>query len=599
MSEVQEVVAEGRVTSRLPKIGIRPALDGRDSARQALEGQTMAMARAVAGFLSTRLRHANGSLVECVIADTCVGGLLDSALAADKFAREGVGLTITVSPTWCYASEVMDMNPLLPKAVWGFNGSDWPGAVYLASALSAHAQKGLPAFGIYGQDVQDAGDLAIPVDVGEKLLRFARAGLAVAALRGKTYLSLGGVCMGMAGSIVDHDFFESYLDMRVKTVDMSELGRRMESRVYDLDEFERARRWVRQNCQEGPDPNPPAARRDRAQQDRDWDDVVRMAMIVRDMMVGNQRLARMGHNEEAQGNHAILAGFQGQRHWTDHRPNGDFLETMLNTSFDWDGPREPYVVTTENDSLNGVAMLFGHLLTAAASVFADVRTYWSPAAVRRIMGCELRGRAEGGFIHLINSGSASLDATGQALIDGKPAMKPFWSITAEDIQRCLAATTWYPALTSNFLGGGFSAHFLTPGNMPVTLSRVNLVKGAGPVLQVVEGYTVDLPDEVFSAIDRRTSPTWPTHWFVPNLTGREPFTDVYSVMAAWGANHGALSYGHVGADLITLASILRMPVSLHNVSSREVFRPHVWSAFGTADPEAADFRACAHFGPLY
>ncbi len=589
-----------RLIGRLPKVGIRPAIDGRRrGVRESLEGQTMAMAQAVAQLLSENLRHANGLPVECVIADTCIGGVAEAAQTAAKFEREGVGVSITVTPCWCYGAETMDMDPLIPKAVWGFNGTERPGAVYLAAVLAAHNQKGLPAFSIYGRDVQDAGDRSIPPDVREKLIQFARAGLAVATMRGKSYLAMGGVSMGIAGSIVDTEFFESYLGMRVEMIDMSEFVRRMEEGIYDKEEYARALAWVKANCREGKDYNSPEEQRSRSQKDRDWETVVKMAIIARDLMVGNPRLAEMGFGEEALGHNAILSGFQGQRQWTDHFPNGDFMEAILNSSFDWNGIRQPYLVATENDSLNGVVMLFGHLLTNTAQVFADVRTYWSPEAVKRVTGYELTGRAAGGIIHLINSGAAALDGTGLQRINGQPAIKPFWEITPEEAAACLDATTWYPARVGYFRGGGFSSGFRTVGGMPVTMARVNLIKGLGPVLQIAEGWTVDLPDEVHHILNERTDPTWPTTWFAPNLTGSGPFKDVYSVMYNWGANHGAFSYGHIGAELITLASMLRIPVAMHNVPEERIFRPSVWGAFGAMDPQGADFRACAAFGPLY
>jgi L-fucose isomerase len=583
-----------------PKVGIRPTIDGRrKGVRESLEDTTMSLAKAVANFLTANLRNPSGEPVECVIADTCIGGVTEAAQTAEKFARLGVGLSITVTPCWCYGSETMDMDPVIPKAVWGFNGTERPGAVYLAAVLAAHNQKGLPAFSIYGHDVQDIGDTAIPADVQEKLLRFARAGLAVAALRGKSYLSLGSVSMGIAGSIVDQSFFESYLGMRIEAVDMTELVRRMDEGIYDPEEYARALAWTEANCKEGPEHNPPARQRTPLQKDKDWETVVKMAMIGRDLMVGNSRLVELGFSEEALGHNAILGGFQGQRQWTDHFPNGDFMEAILNSSFDWNGTRQAFVFATENDSLNGASMLFGHLLTDTAQVFADVRTYWSPVAVKRVTGYTLSGRAAGGLIHLINSGAASLDATGRQEREGQPVMKPYWEITPQEVEKCLKATSWYPANTEYFRGGGFSSGFLTRGGMPMTMTRLNLVKGLGPVLQLAEGYTVDLPVEVHHKLDERTDPTWPTHWFVPNLTGSGPFRDVYSVMANWGANHGALSYGHIGAELISLAAMLRIPVCMHNVPEERIFRPSAWSAFGAMDPQGADFRACANFGPLY
>lgn len=600
MASMKVLKPENRFQGQLPKIGIRPVIDGRRrGVRESLEEQTMNMAKAAAKLFEENLRHPNGMPVECVIADTCIGGVAEAARAADKFQREGVGVSLTVTPCWCYGSETMDMDPLTPKAIWGLNATERPGAVYLAAVLAAHNQKGLPAFGIYGKDVQDAHDTTIPEDVKEKLLKFAKAGLAVATMRGKSYLAMGGTSMGIAGSMVNHDFFESYLGMRVESIDMSEFIRRIEEEIYDKEEFERALAWTKENCKEGPDLNPVEIQASREKKDEVWETVVKMTIIARDLMVGNEKLAELGFGEEALGRNAILAGFQGQRQWTDHFPNGDFMEAILNSSFDWNGIRQPYLIATENDSLNGVVMLFGHLLTNAAQVFADVRTYWSPEAVKRVTGKELTGRAANGVIHLINSGSAALDGTGQQTINGQPAMKPYWEITPEEAQACLDATSWRYANLGYFRGGGYSSRFLTKGNMPVTMTRLNLVKGLGPVLQIAEGYTVDLPEDVTETLWNRTDPTWPTTWFAPILTGKGAFKDVYSVMNNWGANHGALSYGHVGDLFITLASMLRIPVAMHNVSEDRIFRPSAWTAFGTSDLEGADYRACQNFGPLY
>ena len=597
---VDQSTPQNRLIGRLPKLGIRPIIDGRQKGvREFLEDQTMALARSVADFLSKTLRHSNGASIECVIADQCIGGVAEAAQTADKFAQEGVGVSISVTPCWCYGSETMDLDPLIPKAVWGFNGTERPGAVYLAAVLAAHNQKGLPAFSIYGHDVQDSADTRIPMDIQEKLLKFARAGLAVAEMRAKSYLSLGGVSMGIVGSIVDQSFFESYLGMRVEVVDMSEFVRRFEEGIFDPVEYQRALQWTKARCKEGREYNPPERQRTRPQKDHDWETVVKMTLIARDLMIGNPRLAELGFGEEALGHNAIASGFQGQRQWTDHFPNGDFTEAILNSSFDWNGLREPFIFATENDSLNGATMLFGHLLTNTAQIFADVRTYWSPAAVKRVTGYQLSGLAENGLIHLINSGAATLDATGWQERDGKPVMKPYWEITPNEVTKCLGATTWYPANTGYFRGGGFSSGFLTRGGMPITMSRINLIKGLGPVLQLAEGYTVELPPKVHETLNERTDPTWPTHWFAPRLTGSGPFRDVYSVMANWGANHGAASYGHIGAELISLASLLRIPVSMHNVPEELIFRPSAWSAFGAIDLQGADYRACANFGPIY
>jgi L-fucose isomerase len=587
-----------RLQGALPKIGIRPTIDGRlEGVRESLEDITMNMAKSVAGFLSENLKHASGDAVECVVADSNIGGIAEAARCAEKFAREGVGVSLTVTPCWCYGAETMDMDPLIPKAVWGFNGTERPGAVYLAAVLAGHNQKGLPAFGIYGRDVQDAGDTSIPEDVKQKLLQFAKAGLAVATMRGKSYLAVGGVSMGIAGSIVDPGFLEQFLGLRYEMVDSTEVMRRIDQKIYDKAEFEKALVWVKKNCQEGPDYNPEKMSREK--KDRDWEFVVKMAMAVRDMMVGNPGLADIGFGEEALGHNAIASGFQGQRQWTDTYPNGDFLETILNTSFDWNGIRQPFVVATENDYLNGISMLFGHLLTDTAQIFSDVRTYWSPDAIKRVTGMALPKEAEGGLIHLINSGSTTLDGTGQQSVDGKPAMKPYWDITEEEAQKCLEATNFCPAVLEYFRGGGFSTEFETRGGMPITMSRLNLINGIGPVLQIAEGYTVELKEQIGSPLMERTNPSWPTTWFVPNLTGRHPFSDVYSVMNNWGANHGAISYGHIGAQLITLASMLRIPVGMHNVPDEKIFRPSAWTHFGAMDLQGADFRACANFGPLY
>ena len=591
----------GRLQGDNPKIGIRPTIDARQGGvRESLEDQTMNMAVNLANFLSANLKYSDGNPVECVIADTTIGRVDEAAACAEKFKKEGVSVTITVTPCWCYGSETIDVDPHTIKAVWGFNGTERPGAVYLAAALAGHNQKGLPAFGIYGRDVQDGGDNSIPADVQEKLLRFAKAGIAAASLKGKSYLSIGSVSMGIAGSIVNSDFFQEYLGMRNEYVDMSEIIRREKLGIFDPEEFKKAMDWTTKNCKsnEGEDTNDADKKKSREQLDSEWEFVVKMTLIIRDLMVGNPKLRELGFGEEALGHNAIASGFQGQRQWTDFMPNGDFSEAILNTSFDWNGIREAFVVATENDSLNGVAMLFGKLLTNTAQVFADVRTYWSPEAIERVTGYKVDGLASGGLIHLINSGSAALDGSGEQTIDGKPAMKSFWEITEEEVQKTLDATTWYPADCGYFRGGGFSSKFISKGGMPVTMSRVNLVKGLGPVLQIAEGWTVEIPADVHKVLDDRTNKTWPTTWFAPRLTGEGNFKDVYSVMNNWGANHGAFSYGHIGADLITLASVLRIPVCMHNVDEANIFRPSAWAAYGM-DVEGADYRACQTYGPLY
>lgn len=593
-----EEVSVNRLKGSLPKIGIRPVIDGRrKGVRESLEDQTMRMAKNAAKLISENLKYSNGMSVECIIADTCIGGVAEAALCAEKFAANNVGVSLTVTPCWCYGTEVMDTDSLIPKAVWGFNGTERPGAVYLAAALAGYSQLGLPTFGIYGKDVQDKNDESIPEDVKEKILKFVKAGLAVAEMKGKSYLSIGSVSMGIAGSIVNNHFIKDHLGMRTEYVDMVELVRRIDEKIYDEEEFQKALKWTKKFCKEGEDVN--KQKSSRARKDFEWEMVVKMTMIARDLMIGNPRLAEFGYIEESMGHNAIVAGFQGQRHWTDHFPNGDFLEAILNSSFDWNGIRQPFIMATENDSLNGIAMLFGHLLTNTAQIFSDVRTYWSADAVKRVTGKTLKGKAANGIIHLINSGSSTLDGTGMQRINGKPAMKPFWEISIAEAEKCLQATKWCPAEKEYFRGGGFSSQFLTEGEMPITMSRINLVKGLGPVLQIAEGFTVSLPKDVDYILQRRTSPTWPTTWFAPSLTGKGAFKDVYSVMANWGANHGAVSFGHIGDKLITLASMLRIPVNMHNVNEDSIFRPSAWNAFGTTDLEGADFRACKNFGPLY
>lgn len=587
--------------NKYPKIGIRPTIDGRQGGvRESLEGKTMNLAKSVANLISSHLRNGDGSPVECVIADSTIGRVGESAACAEKFEREGVGSTITVTASWCYGSETMDMNPYYPKAIWGFNGTERPGAVYLAAVLAAHSQKGLPAFGIYGREVQNLEDNSIPEDVAEKLLRFARAAQAVATIRGRSYLSIGSVSMGIAGSIVNPDFFQKYLGVRNESVDSTEILRRIQEGIYVHEEYEKAMTWTEKYCKtnEGTDFNMPSKQKNRQEKDKDWEFAVKMTLIIRDLMRGNPKLGSMGFKEESIGHNAIFGGFQGQRQWTDFLPNGDFTEAILNSSFDWNGIREAIPFATENDSLNATAMLFGHLLTNKAQIFSDVRTYWSPKAVERVTGKSLEGLAANGIIHLINSGATTLDGTGQQKLNGEPAMKEPWNITDGEVEACLAATTWYPANRDYFRGGGYSSNFLTQGGMPVTMSRVNIVDGLGPVLQIAEGWTVDLDPEIHRIIDQRTDKTWPTTWFTPRLTGKGAFKDVYSVMNNWGANHCAISYGHIGQDLITMASMLRIPVCMHNMQEDDIFRPSAWNAFGM-DKEAADYRACQNFGPLY
>ena len=599
-------MAESRLIGSYPVIGIRPTIDGRRGplkVRESLEDQTMAMAKAAQKLITENVKYSNGEPVEVIIADTTIGRVAEAAACADKFKKAGVDITLTVTPCWCYGSETMDADPNTIKAVWGFNGTERPGAVYLASVLATHAQKGLPAFGIYGHDVQNLDEVTdMPADVQEKILRFARAAVAAATMRGKSYLQIGSITMGIGGSIIDSRFIEEYLGMRVESVDEVELIRRMTEEIYDKAEFEKAMAWVKENCIEGFDKNPEDMQKSREEKDAQWEFVVKMMVIIKDLMNGNPNLPA-GCEEEMVGHNAIAAGFQGQRQWTDFYPNCDFPEAMLNTSFDWNGAREPYILATENDVLNGLGMLFMKLLTNRAQMFADVRTYWSPEAVKRASGYDVEGVAKenGGFIHLINSGACCLDANGEARDEnGTPVMKEWYNVTEADQKAIMANTTWNFADLGYFRGGGYSSRFVTKAEMPCTMIRLNLVEGLGPVLQIAEGWSVRLPDEVTDTLWKRTDYTWPCTWFAPRCDGKEgsPFKTAYDVMNNWGANHGAISYGHIGADLITLCSILRIPVAMHNVPTEDIFRPAAWNAFGM-DKEGADYRACANYGPQY
>lgn len=591
----------------LSKIGIRPVIDGRQfGIRESLEEQTMNMAKAAAELITSKVRHASGEPVECVIADTTIGGIAESAACNEKFSRENVVATLTVTPCWCYVTTVIDENPNTIKAIWGFNGTERPGAVFLAAAMSAYAQIGMPCFSIYGHDVKDADDKTIPDDAEDKILRFARCAAAVGDIRNKSYVNIGAVAMGIAGSYCNEDFFRSYLGMHPEWVDMTEIIRREKLGIYDKDEYEKALAWIKANCKEGIDINPTDGMFYQRtvltpeEKEENWQFIAKMTCIIMDIMKGNPKLAEMGWLEEAKGRNAILGGFQGQRNWTDFMPNADFTEAILNTTFDWNGKREPIPFATENDGLNGVTLLLLHELTSKAAIFADVRTYWSPEAVERVTGWKPEGIASNGFIHLINSGAAALDGTGACVNEkGENCMKNWWDMTDKDIDACLKATTWPCANLGYFRGGGFSSSYSTKGVMPCTFARVNLVKGLGPAIQIVEGYTVELPENVNKTLLDRTDKTWPSTWFTPILTGTDSFKDVYSVMANWGANHGAFVYGHIGADMITLASMLRIPVSLHNISEDRIYRPHAWASFGTKDLEGADYRACANYGSLY
>ena len=591
---------------KYPKIGIRPVIDGRwGGVRESLEDQTMGMAKAAAKLISENVCYPDGTPVQCVVNNTTIGGGAEAAKCEEQFSTENVVATLSVTPCWCYGMETYDMNPKTIKAVWGLNATERPGAVYLAAVMAAYAQKGMPAFSIYGHDVQEKDDSKIPADVSEKILRFAKCAVSVGWMKDKSYVNIGGVTMGIAGAYCNASFFQKYLGIRPEWVDMTEICRRITLGIYDHDEYDKAYAWIKENCKEGFDVNagkdlPEVITKSKVvDPDKDWEFITKMTLIVRDILFGNKKLDEMGWHEEALGKNAVAAGFQGQRQWTDFLPNGDFSEAILNSSFDWNGIRRAFVVATENDHLNATSMLFGHLLTNTPQLFADVRTYWSPEAVKRVTGISLTGEAAGGFIHLINSGSCTLDGSGQLTEGGKPVMKPHWKITDGEVQKCLEATTWYPASLEYFRGGGYSSNFMTKGGMPMTMTRLNIVDGLGPVLQIAEGWSIDLPREVSEVIDKRTDKTWPTTWFVPRLTGKEPFDSVYSVMGGWGANHGALSYGHIGADLITMCSMLRIPVSMHNVPEERIYRPHTWSAYGTKDLEAADYRACADYGPLY
>lgn len=596
-------MAKSRLVGEYPVIGIRPTIDGRRGkikVRESLEDQTMNMAKAAAKLIEDNVYYSNGEHAKVIIADTTIGRVAEAAACADKFKKAGVDITLTVTPCWCYGAETMDMDPMTIKAVWGFNGTERPGAVYLASVLATHAQKGLPAFGIYGHEVQEADDTTIPADVGEKILRFARAAVAVATMRGKSYLQIGSVTMGIGGSIISPEFFEEYLGMRVESVDEVEIIRRMTEGIYDENEYKKALKWIKEKCRPDFDKNPKGMQKTPAEKEKDWEFTAKTACIIKDLFNGNKNLPE-GREEEAVGHNAIVGGFQGQRQWTDFYPNCDFPESILNSSFDWNGAREPYILGTENDTLNAASMLFMKLLTGRAQIFADVRTYWSGEAVKRVTGYEIGGKAKeaDGFIHLINSGACCVDACGEVKDEnGLPTMKKWWEVTDKDIDTMMNATTWPYADLGYFRGGGYSSRFVTRAEMPATMIRLNLIKGLGPVLQIVEGWTVKLPDEVTDKLWKRTDYTWPCTWFTPRVTGKGAFKSAYDVMNNWGANHGAISYGHIGADLITMCSMLRIPVCMHNVDEEDIYRPAAWNAFGM-DKEGQDYRACAAYGPMY
>ena len=596
-------MAQSRLIGDYPVIGIRPTIDGRRGkikVRESLEDQTMNMAKAAAKLISENVRYSNGEPVKVIIADTTIGRVAEAAACADKFKKNNVDITLTVTPCWCYGAETMDMDPMTIKAVWGFNGTERPGAVYLASVLATHSQKGLPAFGIYGHEVQDADDTTIPDDVQEKILRFARAAVAVATMRGKSYLQIGSVTMGIGGSIISPEFFEEYLGMRVESVDEVEIIRRMTEGIYDEKEYQKALTWIKEKCCEDFDKNPVEMRKTPVQKEKDWEFTAKMACNIKDLYNGNKNLPE-GREEEAVGHNAIVGGFQGQRQWTDFYPNCDFPESILNSSFDWNGAREPYILGTENDTLNATSMLFMKLLTGRAQMFADVRTYWSGDAVKRVTGYEIEGKAKeaDGFIHLINSGACCVDACGELKDEnGNAVMKKWWEVTNDDIDNIMSHVSWPYADLGYFRGGGYSSRFVTRAEMPATMIRLNLIKGLGPVMQIVEGWTVKLPDEVTDTLWKRTDYTWPCTWFTPRITGKGAFASAYDVMNNWGANHGAISYGHIGADLITMCSILRIPVCMHNVDEKEIFRPSAWNAFGM-DKEGQDYRACEAYGPMY
>ena len=596
-------MAKSRLIGEYPVIGIRPTIDGRQGTlkvRESLEEQTMNMAKSAAKLMEENIFYSNGERAKVIIADKTIGGVAEAAACADKFRKAGVDVTLTVTPCWCYGAETMDMDPMTIKAVWGFNGTERPGAVYLASVLATHAQKGLPAFGIYGHEVQDAADRSIPEDVKEKILRFARCAVAVATMWGKSYLQIGSVTMGIGGSIISPEFFEEYLGMRVESVDEVEIIRRMTEEIYDEKEYRRALSWIKEKCRPDFDKNPPELQRTKEQKAKDWEFTAKMACIIKDLFNGNENLSEDCEEEKA-GHNAIAGGFQGQRQWTDFYPNCDFPESILNSSFDWSGAREPYILATENDTLNGAGMLFMKLLTGRAQMFADVRTYWSEESVKRVTGYEIEGKAKeaGGFIHLINSGACCVDACGEAKDEqGNPVMKRWWEVTEKDVDEMMKATSWPYADLGYFRGGGFSSRFVTKAEMPVTMIRLNLVKGLGPVMQICEGWTVKLPEEVTDKLWKRTDYTWPCTWFAPRVTGKGAFASAYDVMNNWGANHGAISYGHIGVDLITMCSMLRIPVCMHNVEEKDIYRPAAWNAFGM-EKEDADYRVCKAYGPLY
>ncbi len=580
-----------------PKIGIRPTIDGRENGvRESLEVQTMTMANTLKSHIENNYCYPDGTPVQVVVAESTIGRYKEATDCEELFEKNNVCASITVTPCWCYGMEVIDLHPTRIKAVWGFNGTERPGAVFLNAVLSAHNQLGLPAFGIYGSEVMDNDRTDIPDDVIPKIDKFIKGALAVGQLKNKSYLQIGGVSMGIAGSLVDFSLFQKYFNMNVVQVDMIEIMRRIDEGIFNPNEFETARAWVSENCTEIPDINKEHLKLTDLEIEEGLDFVTKMTLIIKDMMHGNEWLRNNGYNEEGLGNNSIAGGFQGQRQWTDYLPNGDFSETILNSSFDWNGPKSPTILSTENDALNGITMLFGHLLTNTAQVFCDVRTYWSPEAIKNLGNFTIDENLEDGMLHLINSGSAALDGTGKMRDEnGNPVIKPFYDVTDEDMKNCLQATKWPVANREYFRGGGFSTNYLSEGEIPFTMTRVNLVNGE-PSIQIIEGKSIEISNDLYNAINDRTDPTWPSTFFIPNEN--TPLS-TYEVMNNWGANHCVLTYGHVGDLFITLASMLRIPVSLHNIEEDRIYRPTMWTHYGTLDKTGSDFRTCEKLGPLY
>lgn len=598
-----------RLVGQTPTIAITPVADGRAGAYESNVAGTWRMAEKVSRLIESRVRLPDGTAPRVVVAPEIVYGPRSGALAQEYFQREGVSANIWVSRSWSYSDELMSAcigigSTEWQQAAYGLNQTDRPGAVWLKAFCAAMDEKKRPIFSIYNPDLEDeSGDLS-PYVAG-RILRFARAAVAAAEMRGKNYLSVGGVSMGIIGSDARRNSFLQTFGMGTVSVDMVAIRGRIDQGFYDHEELESAFKFMKKNFKfsfdESQGPRP-----------RDLDELIRetlrMTIIVRDLMIGNPKLAssKVGkaqgfkaNVERAQGANAIMAGTQGQRQWTDLYPNFDVTESILNSSFDWNGFRAPFVVATENDSKNGIGMLAANLVSGGMSqLFADIRTNWTPESVKKATGKDISRIAPQGFIDKRNSGAGALEyaldlfglvkgGAGMSVQDVAEAVRADANIQDRLIRDACAGTTYMTAALEYFPGDGLSSHFRTPGGIPMTAYRYNMI-GDELTCSVVEGATVELPRDVADCIGRITDRTWPETYWVPR--GMSSF----EYMSRIGPNHDGNSFGLIGADLLTLNAMLRVPVDMHNVPREDIFRPTFWDRCG-----GDDFRACEKLGPVY